>query len=187
MELAELHESSGPVTAVFSRRIKPGQAEVFEQWLREITARAAIMPGYLGATVLRPTDPAHPEYVTILRFASYAELAAWEQDPERAALMRRAEAIAADPLQAARSLGMELWFTPSGPPPAKPPAKWKMALVLSLAIYLLAETVPRVLAPVLGMLPGPIATFLVVGVNVSLVVWLVIPQVTRRLAKWLFA
>ena len=44
-----------PVTAVASRRVKPGREQEFEEWVSGILAAANKFPGYLGSEVLRPS------------------------------------------------------------------------------------------------------------------------------------
>jgi uncharacterized protein len=42
-----------PVTAVFSRRVRPGREAAFEDWAHGVIAAATRWPGHLGASVLR--------------------------------------------------------------------------------------------------------------------------------------
>jgi antibiotic biosynthesis monooxygenase (ABM) superfamily enzyme len=181
-----------PVTAIYSRRIKPGMIAVFEQWVRDMTALASRRSGYLGVTVLRPSDANHAEYVTILRFASYEQLAAWEMDPERIAFMAKAGGMMVSQTRSSHAEGMELWFTPplvvapsSLAPPSAPP-RWKMAVLLTGSIFLMSQFLVPLLSPVLGAMPRPLAMLAEIALLVSLVTWVVMPRLTAWLSFWLF-
>ena len=67
------------------------------------------------------------------------------------------------------------------------PAKWKMAVLLTSSIFLLSLVVPRALQPLTSMLPALVGSLIVIAVHVALVTWLIMPRLTRRLARWLFA
>lgn len=72
-----------PVTAVASRRVKPGREQEFENWVSGILAAANEFPGYLGSEILRPSDPGDREYKIVFRFNHESNLHAWEASKER--------------------------------------------------------------------------------------------------------
>jgi antibiotic biosynthesis monooxygenase (ABM) superfamily enzyme len=51
-----------PVTAVASRRVKPGREQEFEEWVSGILGAAARFPGYLGSNIIRPSEPDDDEF-----------------------------------------------------------------------------------------------------------------------------
>jgi hypothetical protein len=51
-----------PVTAVASRRVKPGSEVEFEEWVAGVTGAGARFPGYLGSNTFRPSSPDDEEY-----------------------------------------------------------------------------------------------------------------------------
>ena len=70
-----------------ARRPKSGREEEFSRWLLRLNARARMAPGY-GESSLHPPNAAHPgEWVIVYRFETTAELQAWLDSPERAALL----------------------------------------------------------------------------------------------------
>ncbi len=78
---------SGSVSVVVARRVRDGAEGAFVQWATRIIAEAARAPGFLGAELQRP-DQAHPDaWVTVYRFATAEELAAWRSSERRAALI----------------------------------------------------------------------------------------------------
>ena len=72
--------AGGSVTTVVRAHIKPGKEEEYEQWLHGINEECSRFGGFQGATVFRPDDESHPhpEYVIVVRFATYSDLRRWE-------------------------------------------------------------------------------------------------------------
>ncbi|MGZ4901796.1 MAG: antibiotic biosynthesis monooxygenase [Halobacteriota archaeon] len=175
--------ASGPVTVIIRRRIKPGFAEAYEALEREISADAAVHAGYLGSTFLRPESGTDRDFVTIVRFDSYTSMLQWEQSASGTALIDRADAMSEAPADIRRSAGLSLWFTPPHP---TSPSRWKMALLLTISIFILAEVMEPLLRPAFDLLPQPLALFTSLAIQVSLLTYFVLPWLTTTLAKWLY-
>ncbi|MGZ4942139.1 MAG: antibiotic biosynthesis monooxygenase [Halobacteriota archaeon] len=176
--------TSGPVTVIIRRRIKPGFAKAYEALEREISTDAAAHAGYLGSTFLRPEGGADRDFVTIVRFDSYASMLGWEQSASGIALIDRADAMSEAPADIRRSAGLPLWFTS---PHAASPSRWKMALLLTVSIFILAEITTPLLNPALGSLPQPLALLISLGIQVLLLTYFILPWLTAVLATWLYA
>lgn len=73
-----------PVTVVVTRRVKPGREADYEAWLAGLQAEARQLPGYLGVTTQRPGPGGPREYVSAIRFATLADLRAFETGELRA-------------------------------------------------------------------------------------------------------
>ncbi len=175
--------TSGPVTVVIRRRIKHGFAQAYEALEQEISADAAAHAGYLGSTFLRPERSTDRDFVTIVRFDSYASMLGWEQSPSGIALIDRADAMSEIPADIRRSAGLSLWFTP---PHARSPSRWKMALLLTVSVFILAEITTPLLSPALGFLPQPLVLFISLTIQVFLLTYLILPWLTAALATWLY-
>ena len=67
-----------PVTVVVTRRVKRGREAAYEAWLERLVREASTMPGYLGTSIQRPAPGAPPEYTSVSRFDSVANLRAFE-------------------------------------------------------------------------------------------------------------
>lgn len=68
----------------------------------------------------------------------------------------------------------------------KPPKKWKLAVVIWLAIYPLITLIFAVFGPYLIQInPLPLRTFIITIVAVPLMVFVLIPLLQRLLADWL--
>jgi len=182
-ERNERNSKSGPVTVVIRRRIKSGFARAYEALEKEISTDAAAQEGYLGSTFLRPEGGTDRDFVTIVRFDSYESMIQWEHSAAGKALIDRADAMSETPANIRRSAGLSLWFTPRHP---TSPSRWKMVLVLTVSIFILAEIITPLLNPGLGLLPQPLALLISLGIQVALLTYFVLPWLTTLLAKWLY-
>ncbi len=177
------HADSGPVTVVIRRRIKRGFAKAYEQLEKEISADAAAYPGYLGSTFLRPEGGGDRDFVTIVRFASYKSMMEWEHSTTGSVLINRADAMSEVLATIRRSSGLSLWFNPRH---SASPQRWKMVLLLTVSIFILAQLLTPLLGPALSFLPQPLAFFISLAIQVALLTYLVLPWLTALLAKWLY-
>jgi uncharacterized protein len=174
---------SGPVTVVIKRRIKPGFAKAYERLEKEISADAATYPGYLGSTFLRPERDGDRDFVTIVRFASYESMMHWEHSTTGTALINRADTMSEIPATINRTAGLSLWFLPRNP---ASPQRWKMILLLTCGIFVVAQVVSPLLDPALRFLPQPLAFFISLIIQVSVLTYVVLPWLTAVLGKWLY-
>ena len=176
------------VTAAFTRHIKPDFVTAYDAWLHEVTALASTWKGYQGVTVVRPPHGGvRPEYTTILRFDTEANLRAWLDAPARLALLERAAVYADEPTEEIISEpGVDYWFTPHDAGPGSgPPTRWKMAVVLTLVIFVLLNVMREVTAPLAPLLPRPLVLLLSVTLQVAFMTYVLMPWLTKRLAFWL--
>jgi len=170
---------------VVLRTVKPGHEAQYEAWLSRAMAAARAFPGHLGADVVRQGAQSR-QYALIFRYAALEQLLAWEQSPERGALVAEAEALSELPAVVTRTEGVEAWFTLPGPGAAVPPPKAKMALVSWAVSFPLIVLLTALLGPVLAPLPQVAKVAVVSAVMVVAMTWVVMPNVTRLLATWLY-
>lgn len=174
------------VTAVITRRVRPGHEAAYEDWLRRLQADARSAPGYLGATVCRPAAGALREYTTVIRFASVDDLQAYQ----RSELHARYTAEVAPHVEAdavwQRMTGLEFWFAaPPGTVVAQP-SPWRMAALLVLVVYVLVLAIGQLFAWLLAGWPYPLRLLLTIVVEVALMTFWLMPRLTRRLAPWIY-
>src|SRR5437870_3170652 len=79
--------SAKGATLVVSRRIKLGQEQGYDDWLRRVIQAARAFPGYMGVTTLMPQGVESDLRYLIWRFDSEANLDAWEKSDIRNALV----------------------------------------------------------------------------------------------------
>ena len=174
-----------PVTAVFSRRVKPGKEAEFEDWAHGVIAAATRWPGHLGASVLH--EPGSPYYHVVYKFTDRDRFRAWVESDERGRWLARVERLTEDDPELQETTGLETWFDLPGPDgaPSRPPPRWKMWLVSLLAVYPLVVLFQWLLAPRVERWPLPLKAALFPLVLLTLMTYVVMPLVTRLLRRWL--
>lgn len=175
-----------PVTLVISRRIKPQYEQAFEQCLAEVSRALTHFPGYMGSSIIRPSDHAHPEYVVILRFDTYRHLHAWEESPLRAAWLAQVRQYTEGEFRIEHFTGLEYWFSLPDKPHQTPPPRYKMVLVTMLGLYPLINIINPLLGTVLGDMPGPIYSLVMISILIPTMTYVVMPNITRLFARWLY-
>jgi uncharacterized protein len=178
--------SDEPVTVLVSRRVKPGREAEFETWLEEVRKAAMTFPGHQGVTISRPLDSARPDYLIVFRFDSAAHLAAWRESDVRKQLIDRSADLAQEPPEERPLTGLETWFAVPGGQVLRPPARWKVWLLSSAAIYPLITAITVAAAPVLMQLALPLRFLVTIPVMGALMTWLVMPALTRLFTRWLY-
>ncbi|MBA4741505.1 MAG: antibiotic biosynthesis monooxygenase [Azoarcus sp.] len=173
------------VTGIIVHHPRADARDEYEQWLADIRKACRQFPGYLSTDVIRPVGN-QPNYTVIIRFAGVEALRAWMESPERREYLQRIEhALERADRYEIRS-GLDFWFAP---PAIKPPKRWKQFLLTLSAIFPLTIVVPWALAPLLdggdraGFLLGKLV---VAAAIVYLMVYVIMPPYTRRVARWLY-
>lgn len=175
--------SQEPVTAVFERSVRAGSEARYEDWLTGIAQAAARAPGSQGTTILQPTE-AGSEYVAIAQFESRESLDAWLGSAERERWMSRLRGVEVGHEEVSTLAGMERWFPLDRSARAHPP-RYKTAALVLLGLYPLVLVLDVVLGPSLSSLPRPVGLLASLSVSVSIMVWGVLPWLTRVFAEWL--
>jgi antibiotic biosynthesis monooxygenase (ABM) superfamily enzyme len=174
------------VTTVVRRRVRPDRRDAYEARLRRLLSDAADVPGYLGAEVHPPAPGRVVEYTSVFRFASVAELAAFERSELRAGYLADiADLVEADAVWD-RHTGLEFWFAPPPGTVVAQPVRWRMAVVVGTVVYLLVLAFGTLAGAVLGGWPVPLRLLVVIVVEITLMTYVLLPWLTRRLARWIF-
>ena len=176
---------SEPVTIVVRRRVRAGSEQFYEDWLNRLTSEAQTLQGYLGAQFQKPSASGAP-YTSVFRFNSLESLEAFEQSDMRAKFLAEiAPHVAADAVWD-RTTGLEVWVeAPKGTIVAQP-SPHRMAFVLIVVVFALVLTLNAVLSPFIGGLPLAVRLLITVILQVTLMTYLIMPRVTRLLARWIF-
>jgi len=174
------------VSVVVRRRIHPELQKPFEQWLAGIIDVASGFEGHLGAQVLRPPDPADQDYVLLFRYETAAQLAAWQTSETARDWLERGMAFTVGEVQIDKVTGLEFWFQVPAGAARKPPATYKMVVATVIGLYPLILFVAPVIAGQLSAVPRPVSVLATVFCMVLLMTYMVMPLVTRALARWLF-
>jgi uncharacterized protein len=175
------------VSAIIQHEVRPEAVARYERWLERIMPAAAAFRGHRGVHVVRHKGRGPRRYSVALRFESLAHAQNWFGSDTRRALMEEARELLVQAETVSTLSGLELWFGTQ--PGHRPPLRWKMFVVTVAAIYPLTLLVPwalQPLLPVVAPLREPLLYHLAVAVSiVALMTWVVMPRVTRWLARWL--
>lgn len=178
--------SCHPLTVVVSRRVIKGKESNFETLSTQMTQRASHFPGYLGATMFRPSSPDDPEYRIVFKFQDRDSLNAWEESEERRELLEQIESLLVQPSEREVTSGIVTWFTLQGQNPVTPPPKWKMTIVSWLALYPAVTLVFVLFGDILAQIPLLLRTMVVTVVVMLLMSYVLMPRMTRWFSFWLF-
>ena len=172
-----------PVTEVFTWHVVEGKQEEFESWAHGITRAALEFKGHLGSAWLRPEGKGNC-YQTVVRFSSADLLDTWLRSPERARCVQNLKGIATE--EKVRSTGLETWFHLPNQA-ALPPPRWKMAIVTFGAIWPLSILFDWLVVPSILHWPLPIRAAVFPFALVPLLTYLIMPNLSRLLRRWLFS
>jgi uncharacterized protein len=182
------HDASAapePVATQVTRVVPAEKVARFEELLRDVIAAARGFDGHLGVDVLRPEGGG--AYRITFRYRGRAEHEAWMDSATRRELVARIDELLGDAGGGeVRTVdGWEGWFVQPGYAPPAPPRRWKMAAITLAALYPLVLILVRALRPITEDWPLEAGLLLTLGVSVTVMNWIVMPALTRRLGPWL--
>ncbi len=189
MPASEAGKTDESITTVIRTHVKSGKEQEYEQWLHGINEDATQFGGFQGVTILRPNDDSHghPEYVVVVRFATYSDLRRWEHSAQFAEWQRRLEPIMDGDLAVDSLTGMETWFTLPGHTVVVPPPKYKMAIVATLgAAPFVLVVIPLLVQYLHGVLPSIGISIIILLVMSFAMTWVTMPLLTRIARRWLY-
>jgi antibiotic biosynthesis monooxygenase (ABM) superfamily enzyme len=183
----ERHERAdgGAVTVAVRRRVRAGSEQRYEDWLKRLIAEASSLPGYMGADIHRPPSGSR-EYVSVFRFDSLGNLAAFEQSDLRRRYLEEVAPLVEGDAVWDRLTGLEFWFSPPPGTRIPQPSPLRMALLLIVVVYLLVLTIGAAVSYLLVSWPQPLRLFITIVIEVFVMTYLVMPRLTRRLARWIY-
>lgn len=181
--------SGNGATAVITHRVKAGEQHVYESWLEEIGPLCRQAPGHLDLQIIRPIPDLTGTYTVVMRFDTHEHLAAWLESGQRRELINKVRPILCNEDDFFIRSGLDYWFMPEGAP-AQVPVRWKQLLITWSAIYPLVLALPLIILPLAHRLGVPSIRYLdsliVSGIAVTLMIYLIMPQYTKLVQRWLF-
>jgi uncharacterized protein len=179
-----------PVTVIIRRRVKPGREADYERWLQALQAEARTLDGYLGVTTQRPAPGGPREYVSAVRFASLAQLQAFERSELRLRHLARVVPMVEGDAAWERLTGLEFWFSPPPGTVVPQPSRPRMAVVMVAMVFTLVLVIGSAVDAAFALLPFaapyPLRLLVTITIEVVLMTWWLMPLVTRRLAPWIY-
>jgi uncharacterized protein len=182
--LASDEQTEPPVAMVFTHKVAPEKVPAYLDWRRRVIAAQTHYPGYLATEFFEPHEKLD-EWVDIVRYDSVRDLNDWMESKERVDLLAELDSIV-ESMHAHRVTGLEGWFSVNRGPGETivPPPAWKQALAVLFALYP-TVMVLSYLNPLMKNLSFAVQMLIGNTLSVSLLTWLVMPQVSRFLSFWL--
>ncbi len=182
------HDHGGlPVTVVIARRPAQGHEDDVVAWAREVTEIASRFPGHLGAEIYPPAPPERDDLVIAFSFDSAEHLSAWEHSAERHDCLHRLEPLVTGASTPHAGSGFEGIFAHGPGEAVVPPARWKTAIVIALALFPASLLLAWLLGPVTSSWPLVVRVLLNTAILVPYMSWVGVPYLTRWLRGWLHA
>lgn len=177
-------ETTTPASTIFSRRVRPGFEARYETWLANIVQATSSFEGNQGTTILRPGE-GREEYISITQFDSEEHLENWLRSDERKAWLEKLRGIDICREQIISLGGMERWFTLPDQGATRMPPRYKTAALVFLGLYPVVLILNLCLSPALKGLPAPLQVLFSLMISVPIMVWIVLPYLTRLFFGWL--
>src|SRR5579863_913707 len=172
---------TGSVTVAFVRRVLAGHEAEYERLLSQLLERIRGVSGYLGVSVVHDED--RRQYTSIARFDSLASLRAWEAAGMHARWEADLTGIVEGAADVRRAEGLEFWFTSKHQAGPQAPSRHKMAAVLIAVVTPLVFALAPLLTLTLGHAPRIVRSFVGATLQVTLLTYVIMPRVTRLLAR----
>ena len=174
------------VTSVICRNIKPGHEKDYDNWLKRYLALQKSAPGYRSITIIIPGE-GKPSYRYIIRkFDNKVYMEKWDNSKETLKLIDEANKYSTRHYET--STGLETWFTLPGLKTLSqsPPPKWKMAIVIFFAAYIISIASRYLLSPFIGEWPYFANTAIFSVILVVLLTYFALPILSRIFRRWLY-
>lgn len=174
---------SGSVTVLVNRTVPAAQENAFLGTLKELLRDFDRFPGTSGSMVFRRKVAGGVEFSVLQQFAGKAEHDAWAGSPGFSRWLTAMAPPQPTPGHVHRYSGMDAFFVSAQAPDAPP--RWKMAVLLMLAVYPLSLALSIWGAPLLALLPVLVGTLLTSVFMVLLMTYVLVPILTKIFQGWL--
>ena len=173
-------------TIVVSHYVKPDKEAAFEQALKQVIQEAKAYEGYSGIQIVQNKHSAEIEYLLLIRFETEAYYKVWEASGPRNNWFKELEQYILKESKIRYEEGIEFWFSAPQTSTVVPPKKWKMALLTWLVIYPSVLGLSTLAGILLDFAPTYLRIMAVSLTLVPLMTYVIMPQVTKAFAGWLF-
>jgi len=180
-------ENPGASVVITHHILNDKQAD-YEKWLNEIVPITKHSAGFIDLQIVRPIPDLTYVYTVIIRFDTIENLRNWMESDNRKRMIEKANPLFRKNDNYKIKSGLDFLFDSESE--TKVPVRWKQFLVTWSAIYPLSILVPLVSIPLLRFLKIPPFHYsdalLNSGIIVFLMVFVVMPNYTKLIRKWLY-
>ena len=178
---ASIAEDTG-VRMVTSYLLKDGGEEAHEAVHAEAMEELDKYPGFREREILESVPGIQRETVVILTFDDESSLRSWLESDTRRQLLNRLDPHIDGTYTTNVLGGFAGWFTFDS---SIEPPRWKQALVVLMGLFPVALLITLIRSELWPNAPLVLAVFVGNVVGISLLTWVIMPPLTRRLAGWL--
>ena len=82
--------------------------------------------------------------------------------------------------------GLEFWFSAPAGTIVPQPSRVRMALLMIIVVDGLVLSIGQAVAMVLGSAPPALRLLVTIVIEVALMTWVIMPRLTRALARWIY-
>ena len=175
-------------SVVITHHILDGKRQEYEKWLDEIVPVTKHSEGFIDLQIVRPIPDLTFVYTVIIRFDTISHLKNWMESDNRKNLIEKANPLFRKNDNYKIKSGLDFLFESENE--TKIPVRWKQFLVTWSAIYPLSILIPLFVLPFLRFLQFPVNHYfdglIISGCIVFLMVFVVMPNYTKLIRKWLY-
>jgi len=171
------------VTVLVNREIPRSAEKQFTKTLGELLQDFDRFPGTSGSMVFRRETGADVEFSILQRFAKSSDHEAWLKSSQFPAWVSEIAPATPSRDHIHRYSGMESFFVSARAPDAPP--RWKMALILMIAVYPMSLVVSHWFAPLLSKMSLFTGSLLTSVIMVLVMTYVLVPILTRIFQGWL--
>lgn len=175
-------------SVVITHHILDGKQQEYEQWLNEIVPLTKHSEGFIDHQIVRPIPNLTFVYTVIIRFDTTENLKKWIESDDRKMLIKKAKSLFRKNDNYKIKSGLDFLF--ESETETKIPVRWKQYLATWSAIYPLSLFIPLIVSPILRLLKIPMNHYfdglIISGGIVFLMVYIVMPNYTKLIRKWLY-
>lgn len=174
-----------PIHVAIIRRVKPGFEAEFQRALREFIQASFSHSSVQGANIIiPPPDSTSREFGILRTFVNAQERDAFHETPMFKAWTERIKPLTEGDPEVRQLSGLEAWFRG----PQSPPPKWKMAVLIWVAVWPTSMFVRSLLDPLIGKSVPPVLFGGTVAAGIVVVLtWIAMPLLARLAHNWLKA
>ena len=180
------HHDIDRTSVVITRRVRSGCEAAYEALLHGLLEDTKGFSGFQGAQVLRPKRPHRLEYQVTLHFENRQAKERWARSEERRRWVDGMKALADTPMITTLT-GLEVWFTLPAEGHTKTAPRYKTALLVWAAVFPTVLVFSTLLSRLPLEMPAVLSVFVVTVLAIPVVVYIVLPRLTRLVESWLYS
>ncbi len=174
------------ITTVVRHFIKADKKGAFENWTKEISAKAKTFKGFESLHLIKPPTESN-EYVTLFKFSSLVDLQRWMDSQERITELDKLEKLSEKERVYGEITGIDFWFETPEKENVRTPPKWKMSLLTWAAVFPGVVVLSKSYHFLFPTAHPIILTLLTTMTLVPLLTWVLMPNIVKLFKGWLFS